>query len=75
MARISLAARGIAGARCDRKPATDAAVRSALADEGADIFLFLRSTPEVDDALAAELSDFNALLEILNAPRAASARR
>lgn len=50
-----------------RQSAAGDAVRGALADESPDIFLFLRSTPAVDDALAAEITDFNALLEFQNA--------
>ena len=50
-----------------RRPGAEGAARSALADEPADIYLFLRSTPEVDDALAAEIADLNALLEFSNA--------
>ena len=50
-----------------RRPGAENAARSALADEAPDVFLFLRSTPGVDEALAAETADFNTLLEFLNA--------
>jgi uncharacterized protein (DUF697 family) len=50
-----------------RLPAGEAAARSALADEPPDIFLFLRSTPGVDESLAAQITNFNALLDFQNA--------
>jgi len=50
-----------------RQPVAENAVRNALADEAPDIFLFVRSTPGVDDALAGEIANFNALLEFENA--------
>ncbi len=50
-----------------RQPIVESVVRSALAEEAPDIFLFLRSTPTVDDALAGEIASFNALLESQNA--------
>ena len=50
-----------------RAAAGQAAVRSALADEAPDIFLFLRAGPDAGGTLAAEVADFNSLLEFQNA--------
>lgn len=50
-----------------RAPIGEGTVRSALADESADIFLFLRTTPDVDDSLAAEIAGLSALLDFQNA--------
>jgi uncharacterized protein (DUF697 family) len=49
-----------------RLPANEGAIKSALAAEPADIFLFLRSSAEVNDALAGGIEHLNAILEFLN---------
>lgn len=49
-----------------RLPANDGAVKTALATEPPDIFLFLRSSAGVNAALAGDIEHCNAILEFLN---------
>jgi uncharacterized protein (DUF697 family) len=50
-----------------RRPTPESAIKSALADEPPDIFLFLRSSPEVDDGLAQDIAHFETVISFLNA--------
>ena len=46
--------------------AAEASIKSALAEEEPDVFLFLRSSSSIDDALAADIARFNSIIEFMN---------
>lgn len=63
---FSRAGRGAIRLLDARSPEPENVIQSALADEPPDIFLFLRSTPQIDDVFAGDIGHFNAVLEFLN---------
>lgn len=63
---FSVAGRGTIRLLDARRPMPEISVKSALVDEPPDLFLFLRSTPAVDESLAEDIAHFNGILEFLN---------
>ena len=49
-----------------RQPASEHAIISVLGETAPDIFLFLRSSQNVDDSLAGDIERFNGILEFMN---------
>ena len=49
-----------------RRSTPESVIKTALTEEGPHVFLFLRSTAAVDDALAEDIAHFNSIIEFLN---------